>query len=62
MNPAVASLVALLPSIALSFSARVNVGVAALALAFALGLVVPGLRAEAIAGAFPSSLFLTLLR
>jgi Na+/H+ antiporter NhaD/arsenite permease-like protein len=61
VTPAVASLVALLLAIALSFSARVNVGVAALALAFALGLVVPGLRAEAIAGAFPSSLFLTLL-
>ena len=61
MTPAVASLVALLLAIALSFSARVNVGVAALALAFALGLFVPGLRAEAVAGAFPSSLFLTLL-
>jgi Na+/H+ antiporter NhaD/arsenite permease-like protein len=37
------------------------VGVAALALAFGLGLFVPGLRAEAVAGAFPASLFLTLL-
>jgi di/tricarboxylate transporter len=61
VTPAVASLVALLLAIALSFSARVNVGVAALALAFALGLFVPGLRAETVAGAFPSSLFLTLL-
>ncbi len=61
MSPAAASLVALLLAIALSFSARVNVGVAALALAFALGLFVPRLRAEAVAGAFPSSLFLTLL-
>jgi di/tricarboxylate transporter len=61
VTPAVASLVALLLAIALSFSARVNVGVAALALAFGLGLFVPGLRAEAVAGAFPSSLFLTLL-
>ena len=61
MTPAVASLVALLLAIALSFSARVNVGVAALALAFGLGLFVPGLQAEAVAGAFPSSLFLTLL-
>ncbi len=61
VTPAVASLVALLLAIALSFSARVNVGVAALALAFGLGLLVPGLRAEAVAGAFPSSLFLTLL-
>ena len=61
MSPAVASLLALLVAIALSFSARVNVGLAALALAFLLGLVVPGLRAEQVAGAFPSSLFLTLL-
>ena len=61
MTPAVASLVALLLAIGLSFSARVNVGVAALALAFGLGLFVPGLQAEAVAGAFPSSLFLTLL-
>jgi Na+/H+ antiporter NhaD/arsenite permease-like protein len=61
VTPALASLVALLLAIALSFSARVNVGVAALALAFGLGLFVPGLRAEAVAGAFPASLFLTLL-
>ncbi|HET7291520.1 MAG TPA: SLC13 family permease [Vicinamibacteria bacterium] len=61
MSPAVASLVALLVAIALSFSARVNVGIAALALAFGLGLGVPGLRADAVAAAFPSSLFVTLL-
>jgi Na+/H+ antiporter NhaD/arsenite permease-like protein len=61
LAPAAASLAALLLAIVLSFSARVNVGLAALGLAFALGLFVPGLRAEAVAGAFPSSLFLTLL-
>jgi len=61
VSPAVASLLALLVAIALSFSARVNVGVAALALAFLLGLALPGLRAEGVAAAFPSSLFLTLL-
>ena len=61
MTPAVASLVALLVAIALSFSARVNVGVAALALAFLLGFAVPRLGAEVVASAFPSSLFLTLL-
>lgn len=60
MTPALASLAALLVAIALSFSARVNVGVAALALAFVLSVTVPGLRAEAVASAFPSSLFLTL--
>jgi len=61
LSPAAASLLALLLAIALSFSARVNVGVAALALAFVLGLVAPELRAEIVAGAFPASLFLTLL-
>jgi Na+/H+ antiporter NhaD/arsenite permease-like protein len=60
VTPALASLGTLIVAIALSFSARVNVGVAALALAFALSLAVPGLRAEAVASAFPSSLFLTL--
>ena len=60
MTASAASLVAL-PAIALSFSARVNVGLAAFALAFALSLFVPGLKAETVASAFPSSLFLTLL-
>jgi Na+/H+ antiporter NhaD/arsenite permease-like protein len=61
MTASAASLLALLLAIALSFSARVNVGLAALGLAFALSLFVPGLKAETVAGAFPSSLFLTLL-
>lgn len=61
MTAATASLAALLVAIALSFSARVNVGLAALALAFALGQFVPGLKADAVTGVFPSSLFLTLL-
>jgi Na+/H+ antiporter NhaD/arsenite permease-like protein len=60
VTPALASLAALLVAIGLSFSARVNVGVAALALSFVLSLAVPGLRPEAVASAFPSSLFLTL--
>jgi hypothetical protein len=54
LAPAAASLAALLLAIVLSFSARVNVGLAALGLAFALGLFVPGLRAETVAGAFPA--------
>jgi len=61
VSPAAASLVALLLAIALSFGTRVNVGLAAIALAFVLGLVVPGARQEAVAAAFPASLFLTLL-
>ncbi|HEY6554755.1 MAG TPA: SLC13 family permease [Vicinamibacteria bacterium] len=61
MTAAVASLLALLLAIALSFSARVNVGLAAHGLAFGLSLLVPGLGAETVAAAFPSALFLTLL-
>lgn len=61
MSAATASLVALLLAIALSFGTRVNVGLAAIALAFVLGLVFPGGKPEAVAAAFPASLFLTLL-
>ena len=61
MSAALASLVALLLAIALSFGTRVNVGLAALALAFVLGLLVPGGKPDAVAAAFPASLFLTLL-
>jgi di/tricarboxylate transporter len=61
VTPAAASLVALLLAVALSFGTRVNVGLAAIALAFGLGLVVPGSKPDAVAAAFPASLFLTLL-
>ena len=61
MSAALASLVALLCAIALSFGTRVNVGLAAIALAFVLGLLVPGTKPDAVAAAFPASLFLTLL-
>ena len=61
MSAALASLLALLCAIALSFGTRVNVGLAAIALAFVLGLLVPGTKPDAVAAAFPASLFLTLL-
>ena len=61
VSAALASLVALLLAIALSFGTRVNVGLAAIALAFVLGLLVPGTKPDAVAAAFPASLFLTLL-
>ena len=61
MSAALASLLALLLAIALSFGTRVNVGLAAIGLAFVLGLLVPGGTPEAVAAAFPASLFLTLL-
>ena len=59
MTPAVASLVALLLAIALSFASRVNVGIVALPLAWAVGAYA-GRPADAIVGGFPTSLFVTL--
>ena len=61
MSAALASLLALLLALALSVGTRVNVGLAAIGLAFVLGLLVPGGNPEAVAAAFPASLFLTLL-
>jgi len=61
MNPAVASLVALLAVIVASLFSRVNVGVLAIALAWPVALYGAGWKAEAFIQTFPSSLFLTLL-
>jgi Na+/H+ antiporter NhaD/arsenite permease-like protein len=61
MSLALVSLAFLLFAIALSFGSRLNVGVAALALAWLLGAWTPGTKGEALAAAFPASLFLTLL-
>ena len=60
MNPAVASLIALLVAIALSLTSRVNVGVVAIAFAWVIGTTLAGLKPDQIAAGFPSSLFLTL--
>jgi Na+/H+ antiporter NhaD/arsenite permease-like protein len=61
MSLAVLSLAALLLAIVLSFSSRLNVGIPALGLAWLLGALTPGSKSEALATAFPASLFLTLL-
>ena len=60
MSPAVASLIALLLSIALSLTSRVNVGVVAMAFAWIIGTAMAGLKPDQVAAGFPSSLFLTL--
>ena len=60
MNPAVASLVALLVAIALSMVTRINVGLVGLVMAWLVGTLVAGLPAGTIVGGFPTSLFLTL--
>ncbi len=61
MSAAGWSLAALLLTIVLSVVTRINVGVLALALAWAVGALAAGLSTEAIAAGFPVPLFLTLL-
>jgi di/tricarboxylate transporter len=60
MNPAIASLLALLLAIALSMTSRINVGLVAIALAWLVGVYVAGFKAEAVMTGFPASLFLML--
>lgn len=59
MSPAVASLCALVAAIVISFASRINVGVVAIALAWAVGWY-SGRPADAVLGGFPASLFVTL--
>jgi di/tricarboxylate transporter len=61
MSPAVLSLLALLVVIAGSLTSRINVGVLAVALAWPIAIFAAGWKIDAVMGAFPSSLFLTLL-
>jgi Na+/H+ antiporter NhaD/arsenite permease-like protein len=61
MNPALASLLALLAAIILSMTSRLNVGLVAMALAWLVGVYVAGLPAEAVVAGFPASLFTTLV-
>ncbi len=61
VTPAVASLLALLVVVAVSLTARLNVGVLAVALAWGVGAWLAGWKPEQVMGAFPASLFLTLL-
>ena len=61
MNPAVLSLLALLVVIAFSLTARINVGILAVALAWPIAVLGAGWKADALVGVFPSGLFLTLV-
>lgn len=60
MNPATASLLALLVVIGVSLTSRINLGVLAIALAGGLALLGAAGRPDAVLALFPSSLFLTL--
>ena len=61
MSPASWSLIAFLVAVGLSCTSRINVGLIALALSWALGSMVAGMKPEAIAAGFPAMLLLTLL-
>jgi di/tricarboxylate transporter len=60
MNPAVASLLALLLAIVLSMVSRINVGLVAIALAWLVGAYIAGMKPDAVMAGFPATLFLTL--
>lgn len=60
MNPAVASLLALIVALLLSLTSRINIGILAIALAWIIGVFVAGMKAEAVLAGFPATLFLTL--
>lgn len=59
MSPAVASLLALLAAIVISVASRLNVGIVAIPLAWAVGTY-GGLPADGVVAGFPTSLFVTL--
>jgi di/tricarboxylate transporter len=59
-NPAVLALLALIVAIALSMTTRVNVGLLAVALAWAIGVYAARMRVETVIAGFPSNLFITL--
>jgi di/tricarboxylate transporter len=61
MSPAVLSLAALVVVVGFSLTARINIGVLAVALAWPIGMFAAGWKAEALMAVFPSSLFLTLV-
>jgi len=60
VTPAVLSLIALLVAIVLSCTSRINVGVLSIAFAWLIGVYQAGMKPDAVAGGFPSSLFVTL--
>jgi di/tricarboxylate transporter len=61
LSPAVLSLIALVVALGLSMTSRINVGWLALAFAWLIGVYAAGLRADAVIGGFPVSLFITLV-
>ena len=60
MSAAALALLALLAAIGLSMTTRVNVGLLAIALAWAIGVYAAHMKLEAVIAGFPASLFLTL--
>ena len=60
MNPALASVLALIFAIILSMVSRLNIGLVAIALAWIVGVFIAGMKAEAVMAGFPAALFLTL--
>jgi di/tricarboxylate transporter len=60
MTPAILALLALLLAIGVSMTARVNVGLLAIALAWAIGVYAAGLTVDAVIAGFPATLFITL--
>lgn len=59
-SPAVLALLALVAAIGLSMTTRVNVGILAIALAWAIGVYAAGMKVEGVIAGFPSNLFITL--
>lgn len=60
MDPALASVIALIIAIVLSMVSRINVGLVAIALAWIVGVYIADLKPDAVMGGFPATLFLTL--
>lgn len=60
MTPAGWSLLAFVVAVGLSCTSRINVGLVALALAWAVGALGAGMKPDAVAAGFPAGLFLTL--
>jgi di/tricarboxylate transporter len=58
--PAILTLLALVVAIILSMTTRVNVGLLAIALAWAIGVYAARLTVETVIGGFPANLFVTL--
>jgi len=60
MDPALASVLALLLAIILSMVSRLNIGLLAIAMAWIVGVFLAGMKPEAVMAGFSGSLFLTL--